>query len=133
MVGKVPRAPLFVRSYVTVTRVLDRGRELRTWAEELDRGVTASAAASSAMPRGAEPRFGLELTTHAGHVIGAATSNLLLFRSGSQAFLSDTGCWDPMPAHLAIAYKTVGARAQQSFWGPDEPENSMLVQMASVE
>lgn len=118
---------------MTVTRVLDRKADLRRWAAELNEGLASSEAKTPALPDGARPLLGLELTTHTGHFIGAATSNLLLFEMGSGSFLRDTGCWDPMPPHLAIAYKTAGAEAQEAFWGSADPERSMLVQMADVE
>ncbi len=79
-----------------------------------------------ALPAGAEALAGIELTTHVGHFMGAATSNLLLFEERGQASVRDVGCWDPMPVHLELAYRTRGAEAQRAFWGDGDPDDSML-------
>lgn len=70
----------------------------------------------------------IELTTHAGHFLGAGTSTLRL----EDGTVRDVGVWDPLPPHLAAPYRLAGRAAQHAFWGPDDPERSMLAQLARV-
>ena len=80
----------------------------------------------SSRPAGAVPLAGLELTTHVGHFMGAATSNLLLFAHRGESFVRDVGCWDPLPMRLDLAYRVRGSEAQRAFWGGGDPADSML-------
>jgi hypothetical protein len=133
VVRPLPRAPLVVRAYVTATRVLIDADELAGFAASLNERLQAAGAdLRLAVPPGARPLLGLELTTHEGHFVGAARSNIVLFADGEKGFVRDVGQWDPMPLHLRVAYRTAGARAQQAFWGGDAPEASMLHQFASA-
>ena len=125
VVPVAPRAPVLSRAYVTCTRLLE-GVELAAWAGHLNERLAAAGSDAPALPAGAGPLFGIELTTHVGHFMGAATSNLLLFEESGQAFVRDVGCWDPLPAHLDLAYRTRGAQAQRAFWGDGDPADSML-------
>ena len=44
----------------------------------------------------------------------------------------DVGEWDPLPLPQAAAYRGGGRAAQHAFWGPGDPELSMLEQLARV-
>jgi hypothetical protein len=123
------RAPLLVRAYVTATKVLTREQpeKLAAFASYLDERLAArSTRGSRALPPGAEALAAVELTTHEGHMIGAARSNIVLFEESGRAFVRDVGQWDPMPWDLRVGYEHVGARAQKAFWGGGSPEESML-------
>lgn len=101
--------PLFTRGYVTVTRV--------------------GAPEPWAVPDGATAVGGVELTTHAGHFLGAAVSRLVVYEQDGGAWIRDVGTWDPLPPALAVGYALAGREAQRAFWGTD-PRRSMLVQLA---
>jgi len=120
------RAPIFARAYVTATAVHRRGRAL----ERAVRDVLAHV--PEALPAGGEALGLIELTTHAGHFLGAAVSRLLLFADDGRAFVRDIGCWDPLPRHLSAAYALAGREAQAAFWGPEPADLSMLAQLARV-
>jgi hypothetical protein len=120
-----PRALLNTRGYVTCTDVRLSGAALRRAVERAGRQVEA-------LPSGAEPLAYVELTTHAGHFLGAAISRLIVFAGPGRAYVRDVGSWDPLPRHLALAHAAGGHAAQVAFWGPDDPEASMLVQLAWV-
>jgi hypothetical protein len=121
----LPRALVATRGYVTCTAVRLRGAPLRRAVEEAGRHVEA-------LPPGAEPLAYVELTTHDGHFLGRAISRLVLFERGGSAYVRDVGSWDPLPPHLAVPYKAGGHAAQVAFWGPEDPEASMLAQLAQV-
>jgi hypothetical protein len=121
----VPRALLTTRGYVTCTAVHMGGQVL------LD-AVAAVNEHVEGVPEGAEPLTYIELTTHDGHVLGRAVSRLIVFAQDDRAFVRDVGSWDPLPPHLAAAYAAGGHAAQDAFWGPDDPEASMLAQLALV-
>jgi hypothetical protein len=72
----------------------------------------------------------VELTTHVGHFLGRGLSRLLVWEDDQGAWLRDVGSWDPLPAELAAPYRFAGEAAQHAFWGPDKPDQSMLVQIA---
>ena len=72
------------------------------------------------------------LTTHEGHFLGRARSHLLVWRDESGAWIRDVGGWDPLPPHLATAYRAEGREAQHQFWGPEPKDRSMLAQLALV-
>lgn len=119
------RAPVLSRAYVTCTRVLE-DTDLVAWCKHLNQCLLAAGSETPALPAGAEPLIGLELTTHVGHFMGAATSNILLFTEDGESYVRDVGCWDPLPAHLDIAYRARGSEAQRAFWGGGDPADSML-------
>jgi hypothetical protein len=122
----LPRVAVATRGYVTCTGVL-------TGARELARAVDAIRAhVADALPDGGRALALVELTSHAGHFMGRAISNLLVFEAGGGAFIRDIGTWDPLPAHLAAPYALAGKAAQKAFWEPDPPALSMLAQLALV-
>ncbi len=120
------RAPVLSRAYVTCTRVPEQGADLTAWTRQLNERLEAAGSEDVALPAGAEAVAGIELTTHVGHFLGAATSNLLLFAADGRAYVRDIGCWDPLPAHLDLAHRRRGADAQRAFWGDGEPDDSLL-------
>ena len=125
----VPRAPVFTRGYVTCTALWLAGdRVLAPSVRALD-----SLVPGEVLPPGAEPLAHVELTTHLGHFLGRALSHLVAFRTADgRAYIRDVGEWDPLPLPLAAAYAGGGAAAQHAFWGPEDPQLSMLVQLARV-
>lgn len=131
VVAVAARAPVLSRAYVTCTRVLEDS-DLVAWARHLNQCLLAAGSETPALPTGAEPLVGLELTTHVGHFMGAATSNLLMFAEAGESYVRDVGCWDPLPAHLDLAYRVRGSEAQRAFWGGGDPADSMLHGFASA-
>jgi hypothetical protein len=121
-----PRLGVATRGYVTCTGLFTAGRPL-------DRAVDGFRAhVADTLPDDGRALALVELTSHAGHFMGRAVSNLLVFETGEGAFIRDVGTWDPLPAHLAAPYKVAGAAAQKAFWGPERPALSMLAQLARV-
>lgn len=124
-----PRAPVFTRGYVTATSVLRPGdprflSSLRALAE---------VAGEAVLPDGGRPLAHIALTTHDGHFLGRAISHLVLgdLPDGT-GWVRDVGEWDPLPLQQAAAYRAGGESAQHAFWGPGDPERSMLAQLALV-
>ncbi len=135
-----PRSPVFTRGYVTCTE-LHLGAAASGEQAELDDAVAhlrerysagAGPDARPLLPDDAEPLALVVLTTHEGHFLGRALSHLLVWRDGDGAWIRDIGAWDPLPAHLAAAYRTAGRAAQEQFWGPEPASRSMLAQLALV-
>ena len=135
-----PRSPIFTRGYVTCTK-LALGDGSDRDAADLDQAVGHLVARYEAgagenarvlVPPGAEPLLLAVLTTHDGHFLGSAHSQLLVWRDDEGAWIRDVGCWDPMPAHIAASYKAAGRVAQKRFWGPEPADRSMLAQLATV-
>ena len=125
----VPRAPVFTRGYVTVTQVWEAGGPV------LERSVAALSvlAGEEVVPSGGRPLAHLELTTHSGHFLGRAISHLVLGEyAGGRGWVRDVGEWDPLPLPQAMAFRGGGEAAQHAFWGPGDPERSMLEQLARV-
>lgn len=122
---RIPRALLVTRGYVTCTAVHLGG-------PALEGAVADTGGHVDVIPEGGEPLAYVELTTHHGHFMGRAISRLLLYADGGRAYVRDVGSWDPLPPHLAAAYAAGGRGAQEAFWGPADPEASMLVQLALV-
>jgi hypothetical protein len=132
-VRPAPQTPVFTRGYVTCTAVHEPGVGLERWVAELNRTLGAEAPGDPpAVPAGARPRFGAELTTHDGHFLGRAVSRLIAFADDSGAYLRDVGSWDPLPWYLAGPYVVAGQKAQEAFWGPEPEEGSMLAQIGRV-
>ena len=73
-----------------------------------------------AVPEGAEPLVGFDLTTHEGHFMGAGHNRLVLYTHDGKAWVRAAGTWDPMPWHLDQAYRRAGRDAQHAFWGQGE-------------
>lgn len=125
----LPRAPVFTRGYVTVTAVWRAGDPV------LEHSIEALTALSGepVVPDGGRPLAHLELTTHDGHFLGRAISHLVLGEHGTGGgWVRDVGEWDPLPLPQAAAHRRGGAAAQHAFWGPGDPELSMLEQLAAV-
>ena len=134
-----PRIPIYTRGYVSCTALAfkdagDREPDLEVAVAELsDRyHAGAGAGAQPILPAGAEPLALVILTTHEGHFLGPALSHLLVWRDHAGAWIRDIGAWDPLPPHLAAAYRVAGRAAQHAFWGPTRPARSMLAQLAAV-
>lgn len=124
-VGPAARLPVFIRAYVTCTRVLTPGTELTA----LLAALTSHAPELAASGR---PEALVELTTHARHPLGAATSRLLITSGADGATICDIGAWDPLPRHLQLAYDRGGGLAQAEFWSPQPAAASMLAQLAAL-
>jgi hypothetical protein len=122
----LPRVAMATRGYVTCTSLNTGGRALTRAVDALRAHV------EDALPDGARALASVALTSHAGHFMGRAISNLLVYEAGGGAFIRDIGTWDPLPAHLAAPYALAGKAAQKAFWEPDPPELSMLAQLARV-
>ncbi len=126
--------PVFTRGYVTITELVtsEHPEAQRRWFEELETGLARYGAEEPrAVPEGAEPLVGFDLTTHAGHFMGAGHNRLLLYTDEHGAWLRAAGTWDPMPWHIAQTYKVAGRTAQHAFWGQGgHVAQSMLHQLA---
>jgi hypothetical protein len=118
--------PMFTRGYVTITELVtpeDPGA-LRAWFDAVIDVLP------NALPYGAEPIVGFDLTTHEGHFMGAGHNRLLLYKHLGKIWVRAAGTWDPMPWHLDQAYRRAGEAAQHAFWGEGEVHQSMLHQLA---
>jgi hypothetical protein len=125
--------PVFTRGYVTITSLVtpDDPAALRGWFEALEDGLARYGKDEPrALPEGAEPVVGFDLTTHRGHFMGSGHNRLMLYTHEGRAWVKAAGTWDPMPWHLDKAYQKAGSEAQHAFWGQDEL--SMLRQLAQA-
>jgi hypothetical protein len=126
--------PVFTRGYVTVTDLVTPAdpAALEAWFAALEEGLARHGEHEPrAVPEGGVPVAGLDLTTHEGHFMGAGHNRLLLYTHGDRAYVRAAGTWDPMPWHLAGAYRIAGRDAQHAFWGQGGVERlSMLHQIA---
>jgi hypothetical protein len=122
--------PVFTRGYVTITTLVtpDDPQTLQNWFEALEAGLKDHGE-PPALPPGATPVVGFDLTTHRGHFMGSGHNRLLLYTREGKAYVQAAGTWDPMPWHLDKAYKNAGSDAQHAFWGPED-SLSMLRQLA---
>lgn len=135
-----PRSPVFTRGYVTCTTALTRtgtpgaDHALDRAVDGLRRRYVAGAGpdAGGSLPEDAEPLALVVLTTHEGHFLGRALSQLLMWRDDVGTWVRDVGAWDPLTMHLAAAYAAAGRAAQHQFWGPAPASRSMLAQLALV-
>ena len=135
-----PRSPVFHRGYVTCTELhFGNGREserlpgaVAELQERYRAGSGGHGNTQPLLPDCAEPLALIVLTTHEGHFLGRARSHLLVWRDEKGAWIRDVGAWDPLPPHLAAAYRARGREAQQQFWGPGPQDRSMLAQLALV-
>jgi hypothetical protein len=126
--------PLFTRGYVTITRLVtpDDPTALRAYFEELEEGLARYGHDEPrVVPEGGEPVVGFDLTTHAGHFMGAGHNRLVLYTHEGRAWARAAGTWDPMPWHIDRAYRLAGRDAQHAFWGQGGVERlSLLHQLA---
>jgi hypothetical protein len=128
-----PRAPVFLRGYVTATILLTRDdtERLDEYARELNHMmVRAGRCEPPPFPVGCTPIFALELTTHEGHFMGRGVNRLLLYEHEGRDYLRAAGTWDEMPLSLEAVYRAVGREAQHAFWGNNRAEESMVRQIA---
>ncbi len=124
--------PVFTRGYITITTLVtpDDPPALRDWFEALEVGLERHGE-PPALPKGAEPLVGFDLTTHRGHFMGSGHNRLMLYTHEGRAWVQAAGTWDPMRWHLDKAYKAAGSEAQHAFWGAREDDAlSMLHQLA---
>ena len=117
------RTPVSTRAYVTATTVLHRGEH------GIQRFLDGLAAET---PRHEDVHLAIELTTHEGHFLGRARSRLLVYEDADGAWLRAIGSWDPLPPYLAAPFALAGRAAQRAFWGPEDPDASMLAQLARL-
>jgi hypothetical protein len=135
MAQLAPRLPTYARAHVTATRLetADRPDGLRAWVEELNGNMAGTGRGEPRpVPQDATPLLGLDLTSHDGHFMGRAVSRIVLYEHREGAYLRDCGVWDEMPFGLDRAYRLAGHAAQERFWGPDDPDASMLHQIGVV-
>jgi hypothetical protein len=126
--------PMFTRGYVTITRLVTPAdpTALRAYFDELEDGLARYGHDEPhVVPDGGEPVVGFDLTTHAGHFMGAGHNRLVLYTYEGRAWVRAAGTWDPMPWHLERAYELAGRDVQHAFWGQGGDERlSMLHQLA---
>jgi hypothetical protein len=132
--GTASGRPIFTRGYVTITRLVtpDDPAALAAYFEELEDGLARYGKDEPrAVPEGGTPIVGFDLTTHAGHFMGAGHNRLVLYEHDGRTWVRAAGTWDPMPWHVDRAYQIAGRDAQHAFWGQGEiAELSMLHQLA---
>ena len=112
--------PIFTRGYVTITKLVtpDDPEAVRAWFDALEHGLERHGENEPrAVPEGATPLVGFDLTTHQGHFMGAGHNRLLLYTHEGKAWVRAAGTWDPMPWHIGRAYAIAGREAQHAFWG----------------
>jgi hypothetical protein len=126
--------PVFTRGYVTITSLVtpDDPEALQAWFDALEEGLARYGENEPrAVPAGATPLVGFDLTTHRGHFMGNGHNRLILYTQGDKAFVRAAGTWDPMPWHIGGSYKLAGRDAQHAFWGQgDVISKSLLHQLA---
>jgi hypothetical protein len=126
--------PMFTRGYVTITRLVTPAdpQALGAYFDELEAGMREYGHDEPAVvPEGAQPLVGFDLTTHAGHFMGAGHNRLVLYTHEGAAWVRAAGTWDPMPWHIDQAYRVAGRDAQHAFWGEGGIERlSLLHQLA---
>ncbi|MBA2348863.1 MAG: hypothetical protein H0V81_11265 [Solirubrobacterales bacterium] len=127
--------PVFTRGYVTITRLVTPAdpAALEQYFGEVEDGLARYGHDEPRLvPEDGTPVVGFDLTTHAGHFLGAGHNRLLLYTTpDGQAWVRAAGTWDPMPWHVAQAYRLAAKDAQHAFWGQgDVARLSMLHQLA---
>ena len=133
--GTTSGRPVFTRGYVTITRMVSRDDvgALRRYVEEVNDGLARYGRDEpAAVPGDADPVLAVDLTTHAGHFMGAGHNRLLVYERDGRGYIRAAGTWDPLPWHLARAYDLAGRQAQHAFWGEGREEESMLHQIAAA-
>ncbi len=129
--GAGTRHPVLTRGYVTCTGLAtaDAPEALEAVVAEMDAGLAAGGA--RALPDGHRAVAVARLTSHVGHFMGSAESNLVLSEGPEGAALRDVGTWDPLSFTTGAAYRFGGREAQAAFWGERGAANSMLHQLAA--
>ncbi|MDX6562504.1 MAG: hypothetical protein QOD65_2318 [Gaiellales bacterium] len=132
--GTVSGRPMFTRGYVTITKLVTPAdpEGLAAWFAELEDGLARFGKDEPrALPEGAQPLVGFDLTTHEGHFMGNGHNRLLLYTHEDRTWVRAAGTWDPMPWHLRRAYRIAGRDAQHAFWGQGNiVSQSLLHQLA---
>jgi hypothetical protein len=114
--------PPLRRAYVSVTGVLGRDdpAALGRHVAGMTAGLRAHGA-PDALPEGATPVLAVDLTTHAGRVLGPGCSRLLVYEHAGRAWIREVDAWDA-PANPA---------APPALWSGDgDPDTSMLHQIS---
>jgi hypothetical protein len=128
------RTPAILRGYVSVSRLLTRDADeeaLDAYAARLSElMVRFGRDQPRAFPEGCTPLMALCLDTHEGHFMGRGRNRLLMYQLDGRDYLRAAGTWDDMPVTLEQAYRSMGRKAQEAFWGDERPESSMLHQIA---
>ena len=127
--------PVYLRGYVTITRLVtpDGPDELRAYVDELNEGLARYGRDEPpAVPEGATPVVGFDLTTHEGHFMGSGNNRLVLYEEDGQAKVRAAGTWDPMPWHLEQAYQRAGRDAQHAFWGQGGLVHQSMLHQAAL-
>jgi len=125
--------PMFTRGYVTITALVtpDDPAALEAWFAAVEDGLARHGKDEPrAVPEGATPLVGFDLTTHRGHFMGNGHNRLILYTHEGRAWVRAVGTWDPMPWHIDKAYRSSGSAAQHAFWGEGVEAQSMLHQIA---
>jgi hypothetical protein len=126
--------PMFTRGYVTISRLVtpDDPAALRAYFDAVEEGMREYGHDEpSILPYAAKPVVGFDLTTHAGHFMGAGHNRLLLYTHDAKVWVRAAGTWDPMPWHIDQAYQIAGREAQHAFWGEGNvATQSLLHQLA---
>jgi hypothetical protein len=132
--GTASGRPVFTRGYVTITALVTPAdpQALTAWVEDLEAGLAHYGDREPcAVPQGGEALVGFDLTTHAGHFMGAGHNRLLLYLYEGRAWVRAAGTWDPMPWHIEATYRIAGRDAQHAFWGEGNiVAQSLLHQLA---
>ncbi len=132
--GTAAGRPIFTRGYVTITQLVTPADPdaLAAWFAKLEDGLARFGEDEPrAVPQGAQPVVGFDLTTHEGHFMGSGHNRLLLYTHEGKAWVRAAGTWDPMAWHLEHAYRIAGRDAQHAFWGQgDVVAQSLLHQLA---
>jgi hypothetical protein len=133
--GTASGRPMFTRGYVTITQLVtpDAPEALAAWFAALEDGLARYGDHEPrAVPEGGVPIVGFDLTTHQSHFMGSGHNRLLLYTLDEKVWVRAAGTWDPMPWHVAQAYRTAGHDAQHAFWGQGNiVAQSMLHQLAA--
>lgn len=133
--GTTAGRPVFTRGYVTITALVtpEDPEARQRWFADLEAGLaTYGDGEPRAVPEGATPLVGFDLTTHQGHFMGPGHNRLLIFTDADGgAWARAAGTWDPMAWHVDRAYRMAGKDAQHAFWGQgDAARLSLLHQLA---
>lgn len=112
--------PVFTLGYLTVTRLETSADErgLLSYCDELEQGMRDHDLDDPViLPYAARPLMALDLTTHAGHFMGAGVNRVVLYTHGTGVWLRAAGTWDPAPWESGEPYRVAGREAQHAFWG----------------
>lgn len=127
--GTTSGRPIISRGFVSITSFLTTSdpAALRRWFTELEDGLARCGGEQpQTEPYGSRPIAGIELTAHAGALLGCGRTRLLLYGHAGGAWLRAVGTWDP-PSNGTVERLA----AMAALWGDGSaPERSMLHQLA---